>query len=263
MNDQVHYEVEDGVATLTLDNPEYRNALSLEMTEGIKEAIAAAEDSDARCVVMEADHEAFCAGGDIQSMLEALTTDAEIEALIDDVGEPVNRTVETVYQCDLPTIAKVDGAAYGAGGTLAIANDIVIASDEAELSFSFRRVGLSVDSGTSYVLPRMVGENTAKNLVFRDTVLDAEEAADLGLFQEVHPASEFEDAAAAVVEEVATGPTMALENTKDLVQHGLHRTMDEAINHEIASLKEIFRTDDFSEGVHAFLERRSPEFEGK
>lgn len=263
MNDQVHYDVEDGVATLTLDNPEYRNALSMEMTEGIKAAIAAAEDSDARCVVMEADHEAFCAGGDIQSMLEALTTDAEIEALIDNVGEPVNRTVETVYQCDLPTIAKVDGAAYGAGGTLAVANDLVLASESAELSFSFRRVGLSVDSGTSYVLPRLVGENTAKNLVFRDRVLDPQEAADLGLFQEVYPESEFDEAADEVVQEIATGPTVALENTKDLVQNGLDRSMSEAIDHEVESLKEIFHTEDFSEGVHAFLERRSPEFEGR
>lgn len=263
MNDQVHYDLEDGVATLTLDNPEYRNALSMEMTEGIKEGIAAAEDSDARCVVLEADHEAFCAGGDIQSMLEALTTDAEIEALLDDVGEPVNRTVETVYECDLPTIAKVDGAAYGAGATLAVANDIVLASEEAELSFSFRRVGLSVDSGTSYVLPRQVGENTAKNLVLRDRVLDPDEAAELGLFQEVHPESEFEAAADEVVEEVATGPTVALENTKALVQNGLGRSMDEAIDHEIESLKEVFHTDDFSEGVNAFLERRSPEFEGQ
>lgn len=262
-NEHVHYDLDDEVATLTLDNPDYRNALSLEMTRGIKEGIERAEDSEARCVVIEGANDAFCAGGDIQSMLEALSSDADIEGLIEDVGEPVNRTVEVVHECSLPTIARVDGPAYGAGGSLAIANDIVVASENAELSFSFRRVGLSVDSGTSYLLPRIVGENTAKNLTFRDIVLEADEAADLGLFQEVFPAGEFETKSQEVVDEVATGPTVALRNTKGLLQQGQNRSMSEAIHNEVESLKEIFHTEDFSEGVSAFLERRSPEFDGQ
>lgn len=261
--DQVTYEVADEVAVLTLDNPEMRNALTIEMSRGIKEAVADAADSDARCLVLQGVDDAFCAGGDIQSMLEAVSGDADMETLVEQVGRPVSRTVQDIYECPLPTIAKVDGPAYGAGGSMAVACDIVLASERAELSFGFQRIGLSIDSGTSYLLPRLVGENTAKRLVFTDAALDADEAATHGLVQEVYPTDEFDERAGEVIDQVATGPTVALQNTKSLLQQGLDRTMEEAIDHEIDSLKEVFQTDDFAEGVSAFVERRSPEFEGE
>jgi 2-(1,2-epoxy-1,2-dihydrophenyl)acetyl-CoA isomerase len=263
-NSQLRYEVEGEIARLTLDNPDMKNALSIEMAHGIKNAIADIEErDDLRCVVIEGTNEAFCAGGDIQSMLEAVSSDVDMDEMIEEVGEPINRTVQDVYECSIPTIAKVDGAAYGAGGSLAIACDIVLTSERAEVSFGFQRIGLSIDSGTSYLLPRAVGENEAKNLVFRDKVLDAEESAELGLVQEVYPTDEFEERAQEVVDQVAEGPTVALRNTKSLIQNGLNRTMDEAIENEVDSLKEVFRTDDFSEGVSAFVERRTPEFVGE
>jgi enoyl-CoA hydratase/carnithine racemase len=261
--DQVTCEVDDEVATITLANPEMRNALTIEMAHGIKEAIADVTDTDARCVVLQGADDAFCAGGDIQSMLEAVSGDADMDTMIEEVGKPVNHTVKDVYDCPLPTVAKVDGPAYGAGGSMAVACDIVLASERAELSFGFQRIGLSIDSGTSYLLPRLVGENTAKRLVLTDAVLDADEAAEHGLVQEVYPTDSFDAAATDIVEQVATGPTVALKNTKALLQQGLDRTMDEAIDHEVESLKEVFRTDDFAEGVSAFVERRSPEFEGQ
>lgn len=262
-NEYVDYEIVDETAVITLTNPELRNALTLGMAEGIRETMRDVRDSDVRCVVIQGSEGSFCAGGDIESMLEAISGDADLDTLIEEVGRPVNKTVQDVYECPVPTIAKVDGPAYGAGGSLAIACDLVIASDRAELSFGFQRIGLSVDSGTSYLLPRVVGENTAMDLVMRDRVLDAEEAAALGLVQEVHPAEEFEERAQEVVDDVASGPTLALKQTKDHIQHGLDRSMDEAIDSEVEALKEVFRTRDFSEGVSAFLERRSPEFEGE
>ncbi len=263
MGEQLRFDITGETATITLNNPAMRNALSIEMAEEIKAAIAEVEESDVRCLVIQGSNEAFCAGGDIQSMLEAVSTDADMEQLIEDVGEPVNRTVQSVYECSVPTIAKVDGPAYGAGASLAIAADIVLASERAEMSFGFRRIGLSVDSGTSYLLPRMVGENTAKNLVFRDKILDAEDSADLGLVQEVYPTERFDEESQTVIDQVASGPTVALKQTKSLVQHGLNRTMDEAIENEVNALKEVFPTADFSEGVSAFVERRTPEFEGE
>jgi 2-(1,2-epoxy-1,2-dihydrophenyl)acetyl-CoA isomerase len=261
--DQVTREVVDETAVITLDNPEMRNALTIEMAHGIKDALEDIEETDARCVVLQGSEDAFCAGGDIQSMLEAVSADADMDAMVEEVGKPVNRTVQDVYECPLPTIAKVDGPAYGAGGSMAVACDMVLASERAELSFGFQRIGLSIDSGTSYLLPRLVGENTAKQLVFTDAALDAEEAADHGLVQEVFPTDEFDERAQAVIDQVAGGPTVALTNTKSLIQNGLDRTMDEAIDHEVESLKEVFRTDDFAEGVSAFIEQRSPEFDGK
>lgn len=262
--DQLSYEILEDRAVITLSNPDMRNALTIDMALGIREAMdEIADRDDIRCVVIQGSGNAFCAGGDIESMLQAISGDADLDALIEDAGREVNETVKDVYECSVPTIAKVDGPAYGAGGSLAIAADIVLASERAELSFGFQRIGLSIDSGTSYLLPRLVGENTATDLVLRDRILDPHEAADLGLVQEVFPNDEFEQRSQDVIEQVATGPTIALEHSKDLIQTGLDRSMQEAIDAEIESIKEVFRTQDFSEGVSAFVERRSPEFDGK
>lgn len=261
--EQITYDVVDERAILTLDNPDMRNALTLEMAHEIRDAMAEISESDARCVVLQGSEGAFCAGGDIESMLQAVSSDADLASLVEDVGEPVNRTVQDIYECPLPTIAKVDGPAYGAGGSMAVACDVVLGSDRAELSFGFQRIGLSIDSGTSYLLPRLVGENTAKRLVLTDAVLESHEAADLGLLQEVFPAETFEEQSEAIIDDIASGPTVALSHSKQLIQGGLDRTMDEAINHEIESLKEVFQTRDFGEGVSAFIEKRSPEFEGE
>jgi 2-(1,2-epoxy-1,2-dihydrophenyl)acetyl-CoA isomerase len=261
--DHLQYDREGERAVLTLDNPDSKNALSTEMADDIHEAMAAVPDSDARCVVVQGAGDAFCAGGDIESMLQAASMDGDLGTLVEEVGGPVNRTVQAVYQCPIPTVATVDGPAYGAGASLAIACDLVVASERATFSFGFQRIGLSVDSGTSYLLPRQVGENTAKQLVLTDTVLDADDAAELGLVYEVYPTGEFDERAETVVEHVATGPTVALSNSLSLVESGLDRSIDEAIDHEIESLKEIFETQDFAEGVSAFAADREPEFRGE
>jgi 2-(1,2-epoxy-1,2-dihydrophenyl)acetyl-CoA isomerase len=261
--DQLEYDREGERAVLTLDNPENKNALSVEMARGIREAMADVADSDARCVVVQGAPGAFCAGGDIESMLQAVSSDADLETLVEEIGGPVNRTVQDIYQCSVPTIAKVDGPAYGAGASLAVACDLVLASERATFSFGFQRIGLSIDSGTSYLLPRIVGENTANRLVLTNDVVDAEEALDLGIAQEVYPTGELDERAEAVIEQIATGPTVALSNSKALIQNGIDRSIDEAIDHEIASLKEIFETQDFAEGVSAFMTDRDPEFRGE
>jgi 2-(1,2-epoxy-1,2-dihydrophenyl)acetyl-CoA isomerase len=172
-------------------------------------------------------------------------------------------TVQDVYECPVPTVAKVDGPAYGAGGTLAVACDIVLASERTQLSFGFRQIGMSIDSGTSYLLPRLVGESTAKHLTLTGRVLDAEEAADLGLVQELYPTEQFDEGAEETIQTVADGPTVALEHTKSLLQSGLDRSMGEAIDHELEALTEVFQSADFAEGVGAFAEGRSPEFDGE
>ena len=196
-------------------------------------------------------------------MLQAASMDGDLGTLVEEVGGPVSRTVQAIYRCPVPTVTKVDGPAYGAGASLAIACDLVVASRRATFSFGFQWVGLSIDSGASYLLPRQVGENTAKQLVLTDTVLDAGDAAELGLVQEVYPTEEFDERAEAVIEPVATGPTVALSNSLSLIESGLDRSIDEAIDHEIESLKQVFETQDVVEGVSAFVANRDPEFRGE
>lgn len=260
--DPIEYDILEDRATITMHNPELRNALTLDAAELLTEAIEDIEDSDVRCVVLQGSDGTFCAGGDVETMMEGLTSDREAEELLEEASLTL-RTVQRVYECPIPTVAKVDGPAFGAGGSLAIACDMVLASERAEISFGFRRVGLSVDSGTSFLLPRMVGENTAKELVFTGDLLDAEEAEEIGLFNRVYPTDEFEQRTHEVIEEVATGPTKALKHSKQLLQNGPDRSFDEVIDAEVESLATLFETEDFNEGVEAFLEQRTPEFNGK
>ncbi len=260
---RIDYEIHEDRATITLTNPELRNALTLDTAKALTDAFDDIEESDARCIVLQGSSGTFCAGGDIELMMEGLTSDRDTEELMEEAAYPINRTVQRVYECPLPTVAKVDGPAYGAGASLAIACDVVLASEQAEISFGFRRVGLSVDSGTSYLLPRMVGENTAKDLVYSGELLDAEEAEDLGLFNRVYPTEEFDERAEEYVDTVASGPTVALKHSKALLQRGHDRSFDEVIEAEVEAIATAFGTDDFAEGVEAFLEQRTPTFEGK
>jgi len=261
--EQIQFDLLDDRATITLTNPALRNALTLDMATEITEAIEEAEASDVRCLVVQGSEGNFCAGGDIKSMLEGLSTDREMEELIEEVALPINRSVKRLYECPIPTVAKVDGPAFGAGAALALACDLVLASERAQMSFGFRRIGLSVDSGTSYLLTRAVGEKKAMDLVYTGELIDAEEAERLGLISRVFSEEEFEQRSRDIVDTVASGPTVALEQSKQLLQQGSRRSFAEAIEAETDGLRESFRSDDFETGVTAFINKKTPEFDGK
>jgi enoyl-CoA hydratase/carnithine racemase len=263
MSDLVRFDVASETATITLSNPDVRNSLSVEMAEELIAAVEKAEDSDARCLVVQGSGGFFCAGGDIKAMVEGVSSDMDIDKRVDEFGVPINRSVQAVYECSLPTIAKVDGPAFGAGGALAIACDIVLASERAKISFGFRQVGLSVDSGTSFLLPRQVGENVAKELVYTGELIDSDRGTELGLFNRVFPDSEFEQRCQELIDHVATGPTVALEESKRLLETGTDRTFGEAVEAEVESLRTTLGTADHAEGARSFVEQRDPEFEGR
>mgnify|MGYP006279848311 CR=1 FL=1 len=263
MSDLVRFDVTDETATITLTNPDVRNALTVEMAEQLISAVEEATESEARCLVVQGSGGYFCAGGDIKAMVEGASTDMDIDRRVEEFGLPINRAVQAVYECPLPTIGKVDGPAFGAGGALAIACDLVLASERSKISFGFRQVGLSVDSGTSFLLPRQVGENVAKELVYTGELVDSERAAELNLFNRVFPDEEFERRTQELVDHVATGPTVALEESKRLIEAGLDRSFEEAIQAEKDALYTTLGTDDHAEGARSFVEQRDPEFEGQ
>jgi len=263
MSDPVLLDVEDGVATVTLNRPDDRNALSAELSAAILDAVDEVEaDDDARCLVIQGAEGTFCAGGDINAMVELMSGAAELHEAVERIQHETHRVVRRVAEFHLPTIAKVDGVAYGAGANLAIAADITLASADARLSFGFRQVGLGIDSGTSYLLPRQVGVSRAKELVFTGEMLDAEEAADLGLFNHVYE-EEFDERADAFIEPIAAGPTVALRHSKKLIEQGMDASLTDALDNEAAAQAAVFATEDHEEGATAFMEGREPEFEGR
>ncbi|MEF8887747.1 MAG: enoyl-CoA hydratase/isomerase family protein, partial [Haloarculaceae archaeon] len=182
MSDAVLLEVEDGVATLTMNQPDRMNPVTGPISEGIEAHLDTVEErDDVRCVVVEGAGGAFSAGGDIQGMKDRLDGDVPLDQSVDELERGLSQTMVKLVTCTYPTVAKVDGPAVGAGANLAIGCDVVLASESASIGFVFNQVGLSVDGGTSYLLPRVVGVNKAKELVFTGEILGANEAGDLGL----------------------------------------------------------------------------------
>ena len=261
--DAVLLDVEDGVATLTVNRPDVRNALTHEVSRGILDALDEVEGSDARCLVVTGAGGAFSAGGDVNAMAERLAGDVPLAEAVERIVQDTSRAITRVARFSLPTVAKIDGVAFGAGANLAVACDVQLASEESKISFGFRQVGLAVDSGTSYFLPRIVGENTAKELVLTGELVEAERAESLGLFNHVYPESEFDERAAEFVEEIATGPTVALKTSKRLVGQGFESTLDQAMENEAAAQAAVFETHDHREGAESFMGREEPDFEGR
>jgi enoyl-CoA hydratase/carnithine racemase len=263
MTDAVELDVEDGIATLTLNRPDNRNALSSEMSGAIIDAVdEVEEDDEARCLVVTGKEGTFCAGGDVNAMVQLMSGQAELHEAVERIQHETSRAIQRVAEFHLPTIARVDGVAYGAGANLAIAADVTLASADARISFGFRQVGLAIDTGTSYLLPRQVGVSKAKEIVFTGEMLGAEEAADLGLFNHVY-AEDFDSRADEFVEQIATGPTVALRTSKKLIEQGFDASLKDALDNEAAAQAAVFATQDHEEGANAFMEGREPDFQGR
>ncbi|KAB1194318.1 enoyl-CoA hydratase [Haloferax sp. MBLA0076] len=260
-SDAVRLDIDAGVATVTLDAPAVRNALTVEVTAGVREALDSLPD-ETRCVVFRGANGAFCAGGDVNAMLELQAGALSLPDAVDHVVHDTADCVRRVYNCDLPTIAAIDGPAVGAGGALAIACDLQLLHEDAHVGFGFRRVGLAVDSGLSYLLPRLVGRNVAMELVYTGELLGPERALELGVVNRVAGEGEFEAELDELTDRIAGGPTKALTASKRLLRRP-DDSIEAAIEHEAAAQAVIFETDDHTEGVESFMERRDPEFEGR
>jgi len=255
-------ESDTGIARITLTDPERRNTLSAETADGVIAALDHLAGTDTRCVVVSGEGPTFSAGGDIEAMVERAETDQSLDDTVRHVIQNTARCVRRLYECPFPTVATVTGPAFGAGANLAIACDVLLFHEAAEIGFGFRNVGLSVDSGTSYLLPRLVGDNVAAELVYTGEMVDAERARTLGIANHVFDDETFGEETEALIEQIASGPSVALRTSKRLLQAD-HASLREAIHSEAGAQAAVFETRDHAEGVSAFVEKRDPAFGGE
>jgi 2-(1,2-epoxy-1,2-dihydrophenyl)acetyl-CoA isomerase len=255
-------ELTNGIFTITLNRPDKLNSFIFKMGEQFKEALMQAEiHPKIRCVLLTGTGRAFCAGQDLAEATE-VSNDPER-----DLSEIVYQTYTPIIQgirgLEKPVVCAVNGTAAGAGANIALACDIVIASDEAKFIQSFSQIGLIPDSGGTYILPRLVGQARATALTFLGEKITAKEAVEMGMIWKSYPADTFLDEAKAIASKLAKMPTKGFGLTKRAFNAGFTNTLQEQLKLEAKLQAEAGQTHDYNEGVQAFMEKRKPEFKGK
>ncbi|MFB7591240.1 enoyl-CoA hydratase/isomerase family protein [Streptomyces sp. NPDC056169] len=259
---EVLHAVENGVSWITLNRPEAMNAVTWDQRERIIDLLAeASADPEVRAVVVTATGRGFCAGADLRG------APATGERVAGDVARMIRlgaqRFIGAVMDCEKPVIAAVNGTAAGIGAHLAFACDLVLAADSARFIEVFVRRGLVPDGGGAYLLPRLIGPQRAKELMFFGDAVPAAEAKELGLVNRVVPAEDLEKTAREWAERLAQGPTRALALTKQLVNASLDTDRATAFATEATAQELNMTTRDAQEGVASFVERREARYEGK
>lgn len=217
----IRFAVEDGVATLTLDSPARKNALSLPMRDEIGEVIRRVRaDDSVRALILTAAGTDFSSGGDISSMQVEINAEQGRKRL-----QKVHGWLEDLIQLDVPVIAAVDGAAYGAGFSLALTADIILATPRARFGLPFLRMGLIPDCGVFYTLPRMIGLQRAKALMFSMRELNAQAAQDLGIVMEIVPADSLQERARALTQAFTEASPVAVGLTKQALNASLNQDL--------------------------------------
>ncbi|WP_328506887.1 enoyl-CoA hydratase/isomerase family protein [Streptomyces sp. NBC_00391] len=259
----IRHGTDNAVSWITLNRPEAMNALTPDQREHLIRLLSdASADPSVRAVVITATGRGFCAGADLRGAAASGG-----ERLAGDVARTIRlgaqRLISAVLDCEKPVIAAVNGTAAGIGAHLALACDLVLAAEEARFIEVFVRRGLVPDGGGAYLLPRLVGPQRAKELMFFGDALSAADAERLGLVNRVVAAQDLEKTAREWAERLAAGPTRALALTKHLVNASLDTDRATAFAAEAAAQEINMTTRDAQEGVASFVERRTPLYEGR
>jgi 2-(1,2-epoxy-1,2-dihydrophenyl)acetyl-CoA isomerase len=262
-----HLEVSinDGIATLTMNRPEARNALSMDMRSELCNALHDVEiDASVRCVVLKGAGDHFMAGGDVKGMGETIKKSAdEIKKEFMLRIHDLHPIMFAMRRMPKPIIASCRGAAAGAGVSMALACDLVIAAEDAFFTLAYCKIGTSPDGSSSFHLPRAVGIKRAMEIALLGDRFSAQTAKDIGMINFVVPNDELESETLKLASRLAAGPTHVYGNTKALFYRSLESEFESQLQAEAEYFSDCASRPDFKEGVTAFIEKREPRFTGK
>jgi 2-(1,2-epoxy-1,2-dihydrophenyl)acetyl-CoA isomerase len=257
---------ENGIATLTMNRPEARNAFTREMMDGLAQALPRlAVDPAVRLVVITGAGNAFCAGGDVKSFARnaaGAPATVSFDTKVTDLRLRME-AVRWLHEMPKPTLAVIPGPAAGAGLSVALACDLRIAADDAKLTTAFSKIGLSGDFGGSFFLNYLVGAAKAREMYFTGQVISGAEAARIGLVNRAVPAAQLAEAAATWAQELASLPTVAVGYMKRNLNTALHGSLGDVLDAEAIHMIRSFETEDHKGAAVAFVEKRPPSFKGR
>lgn len=254
----IDFKLDGGVARLTLNRPDRLNSFTVQMHWEVADALGKLEG--ARCLVITGAGRGFCAGQDLNDRAVA---PGEAVDLGDSVERFYNPLIRKLTGLPMPVIARVNGVAAGAGANIALACDIVIAAKSAKFIQSFAAIGLIPDSGGTWVLPRLVGQARALGLALTGEPLPAEKAAEWGLIWKAVEDDQLDAEVDALAAKFAAGAPRGLAAIKRMIRESWGQTLDEELERQRDAMRELGFSEDYREGVRAFMEKRAPNFTGK
>ena len=251
--------IENNIGYITLNRPEVFNSFNREMALLMQDTLdVCAKDAEVRAIVITGSGKAFCAGQDLK---EVTTPELNpgFRKILDEHYNPIIQKIRTIEK---PIVAAVNGVAAGAGANIALACDIVVATDHASFIQAFSKIGLVPDSAGTFFLPRLIGFQKATALMMLGDKVTAEEALNLGMIYKIFPVSLFEEEVQTLVTTLASMPTLALGLTKRLLNQSLNNNLEQQLALESDLQIQASSSNDYNEGVTAFIEKRKPEFKG-
>ncbi|MDT0293641.1 enoyl-CoA hydratase-related protein [Mesonia ostreae] len=260
MSKNIQVEIKNQVAKLSLNRPEVFNSFNREMAFELQDALKdAAKNEDIRAILLTGNGKAFCAGQDLKEVTDP-DLNPGFKAILEEHYNPI---IQLIRETAKPVIAAVNGVAAGAGANIALACDVVVASENAAFIQAFSKIGLVPDSAGTFFLPRLIGFQKASALAMLGDKVDAQEAERLGMIYKYFSAESFEEECEKLALKMAKMPTKALALTKEALNQSLTNNLDEQLALESKFQIEAASSADYKEGVTAFMEKRKPEFEGK
>lgn len=255
------FDAQTGVATLTFNRPEVLNAISIPMAEAFLAAVRTLRSQpELRCIVLTGSGRAFMAGGDVASMTG---TQEQNRDFINGLLVPLNEAILLLRSIDAPMVAAVRGPAAGAGLSLALMADIIVAEDRAKFLIAYNGIGAVPDCGCTWFLPHKAGATRAAEMMMLGRQLSADEAQSWGLITRVAPSNSYDEVLASTIKQVASGPTKAFGAFRQLIDQAGGRSLAEQLEAERQAFLKIAHTGDFGEGVSAFLAKRPATFSGQ